>query len=83
MREPKLGEMLKCQTCGKDWKHVDREWIDFFNKQSKSEREDLYDKESDMFLAYDGCEGDDKEREDTGLREDQRSYIRGTSYRPW
>lgn len=83
LRQPKLGEMLRCHTCGKDWKRVDHEWIEFFNKQSEAERENLYDRENDIFLGYDGCEGDEKRREDIGLREDQRSYIRGTSYRPY
>ena len=83
MREPRLGEMLKCHTCRKDWKHADQEWIEFFSKLSDAEKANLYDKENDVFLGYDGCEGDEADKVDVGLREDQRSYIRGTSYRPW
>jgi len=82
LRQPVLGEMLRCQICGKDWKHADQEWIEFFNQLGDAEKKILYDKEKDVFLGYDGCEGGEK-KEDTGLREDQRSYIRGTSYRPW
>ena len=83
MRAPKLGEMLKCHTCRKDWKQADTEWIEFFSKLSETEKAMLYDKENDVFLGYDGCEGDEKDQTEPGLREEHRSYIRGTSYRPW
>lgn len=83
MREPELGEMLMCHRCGMELKHIDNVWVTYFKMQSEREREALYDGEKDRFLSYDGCEHDEKEHRDPGIREEDRRYIRGTSYRPY
>ncbi len=75
--------MLRCHTCGKDVKRIDHDWVTHFNKQSEGEKKSLYDIENDRFLGYDSCEHDEKEHEEPGIKEEHRSYIRGTSYRPY
>ena len=82
MRSPKLGEILKCVACGEDCKRIDHKWIEFFNTQSDEDQQGMYNEENDCFLSYDGCQSKDSLDEPPGLTEEQRSYLRGSSYRP-
>ena len=82
MREPELGEILRCQTCGEEIRKIDEEWMKSYRRQTLRQRRALYDAEKDCFLDYDGCEQEERDRKEPGIKEEHRSYIRGTSYRP-
>lgn len=56
IRQPKLGETLRCAVCfGKAGK-VDEEYIQLFNRSTDKGKKNLYDAKYDLFLGYDGCE---------------------------
>ena len=56
MRQPKIGEMLKCGVCFSDCKPIDEAWIDYYNMLPSRNQRNLYDADEDVFLDYDYCE---------------------------
>ena len=67
MREPKIGETLRCGVCSKECEKIDQKWLDFFHKIE--DKESLYDAEIDSFLSYCGCLEEFDYRRITGERE--------------
>lgn len=56
MREPKLGEMLRCAVCGGEVNPIDKGWMAYFKSLPTKRRNKLYNERADCFESYDGCE---------------------------
>lgn len=56
IREPKIGEKLRCGICFGECEVIDQDFIDNFKNRSEESKEGLYEPFEDVFLSYDGCE---------------------------